>query len=120
MGGGGAQMNIEEYGFDRNDLLVVTAVNAYLKKLTPEARRETLSEIVKQDGVIGGPALAALIESAKAAAMISSEEWQPGKGDYQKTLTFIQEHLPALNGKEYVKKMPEKFLQFIVDCAAEE
>ena len=113
-------MNIEEYGFDQNDLLVVTVVNAYLKKLTPKARRETLSEIVKQDGVIGGPALAALIESAKAAAMISSEEWQPGKGDYQKTLTFIQEHLPALDGKKYVKKMQEKFLQFIVDCAAEE
>ena len=33
-------MNIEEYGFARNDLLVVTAVNAYLKKLTQEARRE--------------------------------------------------------------------------------
>ena len=113
-------MNIEEYGFDRNDLLVVTAVNAYLKKLTPEARREALSELVKQDGVIGGPALAALIESAKAAAMISLEEWKPGEGNYQRALSFIQEHLPALEGKEYVKKMPEKFLQFIVDCAAEE
>ena len=113
-------MNIEEYGFDRNDLLVVTAVNAYLKKLTPEARRETLSEIVKQDGVIGGPALAALIESAKAAAMISSEEWKPGEGNYQRALSFIQEHLPALDGKKYVKKMQEKFLQHIVDCVAEE
>ena len=113
-------MNIEEYGFDQNDLLVVTVVNAYLKKLTPEARRVTLSEIVKQDGVIGGPALVALIASAKAAAMISLEEWKPGEGNYQRALSFIQEHLPALDGKEYVKKMPEKFLQFIVDCAAEE
>ena len=113
-------MNIEDYGFDRNDLLVVTAVNAYLKKLTPEARRETLSELVKQDGAIGGPALAALIESTKAAAMISLEEWKPGEGNYQRALSFIQEHLPAFDGKKYVKKMPEKFLQFIVDCAAEE
>ncbi len=40
-------MNIEEYGFERSDLVVVTAVNAYLKNLTPEARRETLSEIGK-------------------------------------------------------------------------
>ena len=48
-------MNIEKYGFERSDLVVVTAVNAYLKKLTPEARRETLSEIVKQGGVIDGP-----------------------------------------------------------------
>jgi len=29
-------MNIEEYGFERSDLVVVTAVNAYLKKLTPD------------------------------------------------------------------------------------
>ena len=35
-------MNIEKYGCERSDLVVVTAVNAYLKKLTPEARRETL------------------------------------------------------------------------------
>ena len=79
-------MDIEKYGFERSDLVVVTAVNAYLKNLTPEARTETLSEIVKQDGVIDGPALAALIENAKAAAMISSEAWQPGAGDYQPRL----------------------------------
>lgn len=113
-------MNIEEYGFDRNDLLVVTAVNAYLKKLTQEARREILSEIVKRDGVIDCSTLAVLIENAKAAAMISLEEWKPGEGNYQRALSFIQEHLPALDGKKYVKKMPEKFLQFIVDCTAEE
>ena len=112
-------MNIEEYGFERSDLVVVTAVNAYLKNLTPEARRETLGEIVKQGGVIDGPALADLIENAKAAAMISSEEWQPGEGDYQRALSFIQEQLPAVDGEEYVKKMPEKFLQFIEDCVAE-
>ena len=113
-------MYIEEYGFDRNDLIVVTAVKAYLKKLTPEARMEVLSEIVKKDGVIDGPALTAMIENAKAAAMISLEEWKPGEGNYQRALSFIQEHLPAFDGKKYVKKMPEKFLQFIVDCAAEE
>ena len=113
-------MDIEKYGFERTDLLVVTAVNAYLRNLTPEARKETLAEIVKQDGVIEGPALAALIESAKTAAMISSEAWQPGEGDYQKTLAFIREQLPAVDGAEYVKKMPEKFLRFITDCATEE
>ena len=84
-------MYIEEYGFDRNDLIVVTAVKAYLKKLTPEARMEVLSEIVKKDGVID-----------------------------ERALSFIQEHLPALDGKKYVKKMPEKFLRFITDCATEE
>ena len=109
-------MDIEKYGFERTDLLVVTAVNAYLKKLTPEARKETLAEIVKQDRVIDGPALVDLIEDAKAAAMISAEAWQPGDGDYQRALSFIQEQLPAVDGEEYVKKMPEKFLQFIEDC----
>lgn len=109
-------MDIEKYGFERTDLLVVTAVNAYLKKLTTEARKETLAEIVKQDRVINGPALVDLIENAKAAAMISAEAWQPGDGDYQRALSFIQEQLPAVDGEEYVKKMPEKFLQFIEDC----
>ena len=112
-------MDIEKYGFERSDLVVVTAVNAYLKNLTPEARTETLAEIVKQDGVIDGPALTAMIENAKAAAMISLEEWKPGEGNYQRALSFIQEHLPALDGKKYVKKMPEKFLRFITDCATD-
>ena len=109
-------MDIEKYGFDRTDLLVVTAVNAYLKKLKPEARKETLAKIVKQDRVIDGQALVDLIEDAKAAAMISAKAWQPGDGDYQRALSFIQEQLPEVDGAEYVKKMPEKFLQFIEDC----
>ena len=69
--------------------------------------------------MIDSPALAALIENAKTAAMISSEAWQPGEGDYQRALGFIQEQLPAVDGKEYVKTVPEKLLQFIADCAAE-
>ena len=83
-------MDIEKYGFDRTDLLVVTA------------------------------ALADLIENAKAAALISAEAWQPGEGDYQRALSFIQEQLPEVDGKKYVKHVPEKFLRFIADCAAEE
>ena len=111
--------NIEDYGFDRTNLIIATAVNSYLKNLTPEARRETLAEIVKLDGVIDCLALADLIENAKAAAMIGSEAWRPGEEDYQKALSFIREQLPTVDGEEYVKKMPEKFLQFIEDCAAE-
>ena len=97
------------------------AVNAYLKNLTSEAREEVLHTIVREDSGdtrIDGPALAALIESAKAAAMIDSEAWQDG-GDplVKKTLDFIREQLPAVDGKEYVKKVPESFLRFIEDCA---
>ena len=65
--------NIEDYGFDHSDLIIATSVNSYLKNLTPEERREALDRIARQEGaetVINGPALATLIESAKAAAMI--------------------------------------------------
>ena len=112
--------NIEDYGFDRSDLIIATAVNSYLKNLTPDARIETLAGIVRQDGAqtkINSERLAALIESAKAAAMISAEGWQPGEGDSQRAISFIRDQFPAMDGKEYVKKMPEKFLRFIEDCA---
>lgn len=61
--------NIEEYGFERSDLVVATAVNAYLKNMTTEARKETLEGLARQDGaetVINAQALTQLIESSKA------------------------------------------------------
>ena len=111
--------NIEDYGFDRSDLVIATAVNSYLKKLTPEAREETLAGIVRQEGAetkINGEMVAALIESAKAAAMIGSEGWKDG-GDplMKRTLEFIREQLPAVDGEEYMKNPPEPFLRFIED-----
>ena len=113
--------NIEDYGFDRSDLVIATTVNPYLKKLTPEAREETLAGIVRQEGTetrINGKRVAALIENAKAAAMIGVQDWEDG-GDplMMKTLEFIREQLPAVDGKEYIKKQPKKFLRFIEDWA---
>jgi len=61
-------MNIERFGFEQTDLVVVTAVNAYLKKLTPGLRKEMLKSIVISDGVetlIDGAHLADLIEIPK-------------------------------------------------------
>lgn len=111
--------NIEDYGFDRSDLVIATAVNSYLKKLTPEAREETLAGIIRQDGAmtrINGERAAALIENAKAAAMIGSEGWKDGGDPLMiKTLAYIREQLPAVNAEEYIKKQPKKFLQFIED-----
>ena len=111
--------NIEDYGFDRSDLVIATAVNSYLKKLTPEAREETLAGIVRQDGAntkINGESVAALIENAKAMAMIGSEGWKDG-GDplMKRTLEFIREQLPTVDGEEYMKNPPEPFLRFIED-----
>ena len=62
--------------------------------------------------------MAALIESAKAMAMIGTQGWKDG-GDpiMKRTLEFIREQLPAVNGDEYINKQPEKFLRFIEDWA---
>ena len=111
--------NIEDYGFDRSDLIIATAVNSYLKNLTPEARKETLDGIVLQDGVktvINGPALANLIESAEAMAMIGTQGWKDG-GDslMKKSLAFIREQLPTVDGEKYMENPPEPFLRFIED-----
>ena len=116
-------MNIEKYRFERSDLVVATAVNGYLKNLTTEARKETLVRLICQDSlenVINGEKLAILIESAKAAAMTSSEVWENGDDPiFNKTLTFIREVLPGVDGAEYVKAPPEEFLRFIEDWTKE-
>lgn len=87
--------------------------------MTLEARQETLAGIVKENGVetvIDGKKLATLIESAKAAAMIGSEAWKDGDDPiFNKTLSFIRETLPAIDGAEYVKAPPREFLRFSED-----
>ena len=111
--------NIEDYGLDRSDLIIATAVNSYLKNLTPDARIETLAGIVRQDGAqtkINSERLAALIESAKAMAMIGTQGWKDG-GDslMKKSLAFIREQLPTVDGEKYMENPPEPFLRFIED-----
>lgn len=111
---------MEKYGFDRDGLVVATAVNAYLKNLMPAARAEVLKKLIRQDGVetvVDGPALIKLIENARASAAISAENWKPGEGDYQKALTLIREQLPAADGKRYAHD--ERFLRFVEDLAEE-
>ena len=51
-------------------------------------------------------------------AMIGTQGWKDG-GDpiMKRTLEFIREQLPAVNGDEYINKQPEKFLRFIEDWA---
>ena len=110
-------MNIEEYGFDRADLVVVTAVNGYLKNLTPEVRRTNLAKLVKRNGtetVIDAEKLITLIENAKAAAIISAGTWLDGEGDYQRSLNYIRETLPTVDARKYIED--KRFLRFIEDC----
>lgn len=113
-------MKIEKYGFDKDGLVAATAVNSYLKGLTPEARTTTLAEVVKKNGtetMVNGEKLITLIDAAKAAAMIGSEAWRDGDGIYQKTLDFIRATLPTVDGRKYVAN--EQFLRFIQDWATE-
>ena len=116
-------MNIEEFGFERSDLVVVTAVNSYLRNKKPKAREEVLRTIVNTrdvETVIDEQHLVALIESAKAAAMTSSEGWKAGDDPLvRKSMDFIRETLLAVSGKEYVKAPPEQFLRFIEDWTKE-
>lgn len=117
-------MNINEYSFERTDLVVVTAIKAYLKCLTPETRKEMLNSIVVADGeetMIDGTCLADLIENARSAAMKGFEKWK----DYddplmKKALDFIRETLSTIDGKEFAKNVNNKLLDFIEDCTAEE
>ncbi len=115
-------MNLDRYKFDKEDLIVAAAVNGYLKKMKPEAREKVLAGIVSREGsetVINGPALATLIENAKASAMVTSVDWQEGDDIYQKALFFIQEQLPTVDGKKYVAGDPEELLRFIRDWTKE-
>lgn len=115
-------MNIEDYSLTREDLVVATAIHAYLETMLPEARRETMSGIVhnvhSDDAVIDDTKLAVLIESAKAAVMVSVEAWKNGTGVYQRSLKFIRKELPAVSGESYVQNISERFVKFVEDCAA--
>lgn len=110
-------MNFEDYTFNRNELVVATAVNAYLKNLTPEAREDTLAGGVN-GGTVNKEKLAALIKHAKAAAMISTEAWKDGEGDYQKALTFIRDTLPTVDSQKFADQMPEEFGRFLFSLAS--
>lgn len=115
-------MNIEDYALTREELVVAAAIDAYLETLEPEARRETMSGIVdnahNDAAVIDTTKLAVLIESAKAAAMVSVEKWKNGTGTYQRSLKFIRKELPAVSGESYVQNLSKQFAKFVEDCAA--
>jgi hypothetical protein len=45
--------NIEDYGFDRSDLIIATAVNSYLKNLTIERRANFRKDTRRQQDLPG-------------------------------------------------------------------
>lgn len=122
-------MNIEDYSLTREELVAATAIHSYLEKMEPKERRKTMDEIVHcgvnknvhmngAEIVIDNRKLAALIESAKAVAMISMKAWKDGTGVYQRSLKFIRKELPALSGEDYTLNISENFVKFVEDCAA--
>ena len=114
-------INLEKYDFSRDELIVAVAIKSYLQELAPDTRKEMMTALVHQDGaetVIEGEELAELIENARAAAMLASEAWQPGEGDYQKSLEYIREQLPKIHGRKFAQTASSRFAEFIEDCAA--
>ena len=117
-----SNVNIMNYKLERKDLLVATAIDAYLKNMIPEARKEQLGRIIHKVGeanVIEGEELATLIESAKAAAMIGTEAFGDGEDIYQKSIEYIRSTLPTIDGREYVKDIPRELARFLWDWAQE-
>lgn len=131
-------VHADEYGFSITDLTVAALIKAYLQTMKVEAVPEKLSLIVSPEmrdlrgGSVKGrrpaaeqwsgidrEALAALIDTARAAATISAMEWQaqPGEKLLGRTIEFMRDDLfPALDGKQYVTTMPVEMAEFITDC----
>ena len=132
------EVHADEYGFKIADMVVAAMLKAYLQEMVVEEVPGLLSRIVspgmrsirggtvKERGLdqsvwitIDGAELAALIESARAAATISAAEWQAQKGEklLKKTIEYMRDDVfLGLSGARYVASMPVEMAEFITDC----
>lgn len=128
----------EQYGLKLADMVVAAMLKAYLQEMVKEEVPDLLSRIVspgmrsirggtvKERGLeqsawitIDGAKLAALIESARAAAVISADAWLAQKGErlLRKTIEYMRDDVfPGLSGERYVASMPVEMAEFITDC----
>ena len=115
-------ISVEDYEFKVPDRIVAAIAKSYLQQLRPEALRETMNDLVKEEGtefVIDHEKLATVIDSAKFLAIVGMEEVGTEDADdffRRSVVRFREETLPQLSGPEYIKTMPEAFEAFIVDC----
>ena len=111
-------VHADEYGFGISDLTVAAMLKAYLQQMKEEAAAEALSRVVKPEG-INKTELAALIDNARAAAVISADAWQAEEGEQllKNTIAYMRDNLfPALSGERYVAEMPGEMTKFLTDC----
>ena len=111
-------VHADEYGFGISDLTVAAMLKAYLQQMKEEAAVEAIRRVVKPKG-INKTELAALIDNARAAAVISADAWQAEEGEQllKNTIEYMRDNLlPALSGERYVAEMPEKMNKFLTDC----
>lgn len=115
-------ISVEDYGFTVPDLIVAAIVKFYLQQLRPEALRETMNDLMKEEGtvfVIDHERLAAVIDSAKFLAVGGMKQVGTEDADdffRRSVVRFREETLPHLSGSEYIKTLPEGFEGFIIDC----
>ena len=115
-------ISVEDYGFTVPDLIVAAIVKFYLQQLRPEVLRETMNDLVKEEGtefVIEHEKLATVIDSAKFLAVVGMEQVGTEDADdffRRSVVRFREETLPQLSGAKYIKTMQEVFDAFITDC----
>ena len=115
-------ISVEDYGFAFPDRIFAAIVKFYLQQFRPEALREAMDDLVKEEGtecVIDHEQLATVIDSAKFLAVGGMEQVGTEDADdffRRSVVRFREETLPHLSGSEYIKTMPVAFDDFIVDC----
>lgn len=115
-------ISVEDYGFAVPDRIVAAIVKFYLQQLRPEALRETMNDLMKEEGtvfVIDHEKLATVIDSAKFLAVVGMEQVGTEDADdffRRSVVRFREETMPHLSGSEYIKTMPVAFDEYIVDC----
>lgn len=137
-------IDVSTYGLKMDDIAVAALIKSYLNQMTADGVTDALERIVnvgvkvlsiptrrgtihvKDMGVpqevwtvIDGAELAALIDSAKAVAILTAADWKANKGErlLKKTLDYVREDfLPELSGEKYVAAMPVEIAEFITDC----
>ena len=115
-------VSVEDYGFTVPDRIVAAIVKFYLQQLRPEALREAMDDLVREDGavfVIDHEKLVTVIDSAKFLAVVGMEQVGTEDADdffRRSVVRFREVTLPHLSGSEYIKTMPVAFDDYIVDC----
>ena len=115
-------ISVEDYGFAVPDRIVAAIAKSYLQQLRPEALREAMDDLVKEEGtecVIDHEKLATVIDSAKFLAVGGMKQVGTEDADdffRRSVVRFREETLPHLSGSEYIKTMPVAFDDCIVDC----